>query len=323
MKKLFVDELQDFRIGHQQDTDALTGCTVIICEEGATTGVDVKGGAPGTRETDLLASENTVEKAHATFLSGGSAFGLDAGSGVMYFLEERDIGFDVVFAKVPIVPGAILFDLGVGSPSIRPDKMMGYQACVNAYENTSVFGNVGAGCGATVGKALGNDYSMKSGIGFAAYQLGSLQVAAVVAVNAIGDIVDPITNQTIAGLYDKTKRQFLSSEETLISQAEKKLLAQDRYSGNTTIGTIMTNANLTKAQTNKIASIAQDGIAKTITPSHTLIDGDTLFMMASGKVEADPNAIAIIATKVIQEAIIDGVKKATSVAGIPSYNDIF
>ncbi len=321
MKTLYVDQIDDFKLGHNQDHTALTGCTVIICEEGAVTGVDVKGGSPGSRETDLLASENTVEKAHATFLAGGSAYGLDVGSGVMKFLEEKEIGFDVQTTKVPIVPGAILFDLGIGDNKIRPDQDMGYKACENAYQNEKVFGNIGAGTGATIGKALGPEFSMKAGIGYAGYQLGPLQIAATVAVNAVGDVIDPYTGKQIAGIFDRKKNQLLSTSDILLSKGEQSLNHHGYY-GNTTIGTIMTNAKLTKAQANKMATIAQDGIAKTINPSHTLMDGDTLFTMTSNRIEVDPTIISILATKVVTEAIIDGVTKAKTVLGVPSVQDL-
>ncbi|WP_018933790.1 P1 family peptidase [Gracilibacillus lacisalsi] len=320
MKTLNKKQIDDFKIGHNQNQTALTGCTVIICEEGAVTGVDVRGGAPGTRETDLLASENIVEKAHATFLAGGSAYGLDAGGGIMKFLEEKEIGFDVQTTKVPIVPGAILFDLGIGNAKVRPDQDMGFKACENAYQDEKLFGNIGAGTGATIGKALGPEYSMKAGIGYA-YELGPLQIAATVAVNAVGDVIDPSTGRQIAGIFDRKKNQLLSTSDILLSKAEQSF-NQNGYFGNTTIGTIMTNAKLTKAQANKIASIAQDGIAKTIDPSHTIMDGDTLFTMASNKIEVDPTIICMLATKVVAEAIIDSVKKAKTTLGYPAVQDL-
>lgn len=321
MQKIRMEELEEFRIGHAQNEQAMTGCTVILCENGATTGVDVRGGSPGTRETDLLASENNVEKAHATFLSGGSAFGLDVGAGIMKFLEERDKGFDVGNVKVPIVPGAILFDLGIGDAAIRPDKEMGYNACLHAYKEQTGLGNIGAGTGATIGKVLGPDYMMKGGIGFAGYQIGALQISAVVAVNAVGDVYNPIKNKQIAGVYDRKENVLLNSADIILSQiTNNKHLTPNN--GNTTIGTIMTNAKLSKAQANKIASISQDGIAKTINPSHTLMDGDTLFMMSTGKVEIDPNIIGILATTVVSEAIIEGITQAKRFDDIPSFQDI-
>ncbi|MGN8647003.1 P1 family peptidase [Gracilibacillus sp. HCP3S3_G5_1] len=321
MKTLKIDQLEGFKIGHHQDETALTGCTVIICEEGATTGVDVRGGAPGTRETDLLASENTINKTHATFLAGGSAYGLDVGSGVMKFLEQRGVGMNLQIVKVPIVPGAILFDLAIGSSEIRPNQTMGFKACENAYKNKTVFGNVGAGTGATVGKVLGPEFTMKSGIGYSGYQIGTLQIAATVAVNAVGDIIDPSSGKQIAGLFDRKNHQLLHTSDILLSQAGQTF--QDNgYYGNTTIGSIMTNAKLTKAQVNKIASIAQDGMAKTIDPAHTFMDGDTLFVMATGKVEVDPTIVGMLATKVVTEAIINAVKIAKSVADFPAYQDV-
>ncbi|WP_331460512.1 P1 family peptidase [Gracilibacillus suaedae] len=223
--------------------------------------------------------------------------------------------------KVPIVPGAILFDLGIGDAKVRPDQNMGYKACENAYQSEKLFGNIGAGTGATIGKALGSEYSMKAGIGYAGYKFGPLQIAATVAVNAVGDVIDPLTGKQIAGLFDRKKNQLLSTSDILLSKVEQPF-KENGYDGNTTIGTIMTNGKLTKAQANKIASIAHDGIAKTINPSHTLMDGDTLFIMTSNKIEVDPTIISILATKVVSEAIIDSVKKAKTVLGYPAVQDL-
>ncbi|WP_163537599.1 P1 family peptidase [Gracilibacillus sp. YIM 98692] len=314
MKSIEPHELKDFKIGNAQSFRGLTGCTVILCENGAVTGVDVRGGAPGTRETDLLKPENTIERVHATFLSGGSAYGLEVGAGIMAYLEEKRIGYDTTMAKVPIVPGAILFDFMIGDAHVRPDKNMGYHACENAYGNRLSFGNIGAGTGATVGKLLGTDYMMKTGVGFAGYQIGDFYIAAVVAVNAFGDIMEPASNQVLAGLYDQKNQKFLNTENKILHSILKPSQLE-----NTTIGTIMTNASLTKAQAKKIASIGQDGIARIVRPSHTFLDGDTIFTMSSGNIKIDINVLAVLAPKVVEEAIIDGVKKAKSEAGIPGY----
>lgn len=318
--EITINEIESFKIGHAQNEQAATGCTVIISENGAVAGVDVRGGSPGTRETDLLKSENLVDQVHAVFLSGGSAYGLDVGTGVMRYLEEREIGFDVQVAKVPIVPGAILFDLAIGEAHIRPDAAMGYQACRNS-ENTShdlLQGNSGAGMGATVGKCLGPSYSMKGGIGSYAVQIGDLKIGAIIAVNSFGDIIDPRTNEILAGVFDREKGIFLNTEKQLLNQLEK---ATNRFSSNTTIGTIVTNAKATKAEMNKIASIAHDGMARTMRPSHTLVDGDTLFAMTSNQVKVDLNSVGMLAVEVVEQAIIRAVKQATSLFGQPSYQD--
>lgn len=310
MKKICIQKIKGFQFGHAQNRDALTGCSVIICEKGAIGGVEVRGGSPGTRETDALHAENLVEEVHGIFLSGGSAFGLDVGSGMMRFLEEKDIGFDVQVTRVPIVSGAILFDLYPGDPTVRPDSQMGYDACTHAFSD-EIFqqGSVGAGTGATVGKCLGYDFAMPGGIGSYAVEIGELQIGAVVAVNAFGDIVDPTTNQIIAGAYDRLKETFLKSDEQLLNQLENH--STNRFAGNTTIGTVVTNAKLTKSQANKIAAISHDGFARTIRPSHTLVDGDTLFTLSTNQVETDLNVLSMLASQVVEKAVINAVRNAS------------
>ncbi|ASN05570.1 P1 family peptidase [Virgibacillus necropolis] len=321
MKEIRLQEIKGFRFGHAQNDDALTGCSVIICEKGAIGGVEVRGGAPGTRETDALHPENLVEEVHGIFLSGGSAFGLDVGSGMMQLLEEKSIGFDVQVTKVPIVAGAILFDLYPGDPVVRPDSKMGYEACTQAYlDKTFSQGSVGAGTGATVGKCLGYDFVMRGGIGSYALEIGELQIGAVVVVNAFGDIIDPTTNQIVAGAYDRLNGTFLKSDEQMLAQLENK--PTNRFSGNTTIGSIVTNAKLTKSQANKIASIAHDGFARTIRPSHTLVDGDTLFTLTTNQIETDLNVLSMLASQVVEQAVLNAVRNATGVFQIPSYKDI-
>ncbi|GAB2555248.1 P1 family peptidase [Gracilibacillus alcaliphilus] len=324
MKKLSISELTDFQIGHAQDLDALTGCTTVICQKGAVAGVDVRGGAPGTRETDLLDPRNTMEQVHAIFLAGGSAFGLEVGSGIMKWLEEKQVGFDTGIAKVPIVPGAILFDLGIGHANVRPDSMMGYQAAKNAWEQKAdiALGNVGAGTGATVGKLLGSDYMMKSGIGYAGFQIGDIQVAALVAVNAVGDVFDPDANKQLAGLYDRDQQQLLQTNEVFLQQFSHVKNKTDQQGVNTTIGIMMTNAKLSKAQINKLASIGHNGIARTIQPAHTSMDGDTLFAMSSSMVEAPLDLVGIIGTKAVELAILEAIKQADSIENIPAYKSL-
>lgn len=259
MQHIAFTDIDDIQVGHAHDLEAGTGCTVVLCEKGATAGIDVRGGAPGTRESDLLDPVNLVEQIHAVVLSGGSAFGLDSASGVMQYLEERHIGFDVQVTRVPIVCGAVLFDLAIGDHRIRPDKAMGYQACANATNRPCAQGCVGAGAGATVGKILGMERAMKGGLGCHAVQVGALQVGALVAVNCLGDVLDPETGERLAGLLNEDLSGLADTEAVLIaSHAEKKNL----FAGNTTIGIVATNAVLTKSQATKLASMAHNGYAR-------------------------------------------------------------
>lgn len=320
MEEIAITSIPAFCIGNAQNPESGTGCTAILCPEGAVAGVDVRGGAPGTRETDLLRPENAIEKIHAVSLAGGSAFGLEAASGIAAFLEEMNIGYDTGIAKIPIVSSAILFDLGVGTPNERPDKKMGYQAAEAAWKHL-IFeeGNYGCGTGASIGKCLGTEFMMKSGLGSYAVQIGSLKVGAIVGVNAFGDIIDPSTNQLIGGVYDRKEKQFLHSEEIMISHIFQQ--KDQSASDNTTIGAVLTNACLTKANANKISSIAHDGIARTHRPSHTFMDGDTLFTLSSGNVQADINAVGVIAVKVVEKAILRAVHQAKSAYGLPAFSE--
>lgn len=319
MKDAIVD-VPGIKVGHAQDLEAGTGCSVIVCEKGAVTGVDVRGGAPGTRETDLLNPVNLVDRAHAVYLGGGSAFGLDGASGVMKYLEEKGIGFDVGVTKVPIVPGAVLFDLTVGSYKTRPDFEMGYRACVNASENNTLQGNIGAGTGATVGKFYGESRCMKSGLGTASFKSGNLVVGAIVAVNCFGDVIDPETGEIIAGTLTEDKKGFANTLALIAGQPEG---SGNFFARNTTIGVIATNAKLTKASATKVAMMAHNGYGKAINPAHTMFDGDTIFCMATGEVDADVTVIGAIATEVMARAIVKAVKNSESLYGFLSYKDIF
>lgn len=319
MNEINITAIEGIKIGNAENFDACTGCTVIICENGATAGVDIRGGSPGTRETALLNPVNMIEQVHAVLLSGGSAFGLDAASGIMEYLEERNIGFNVGIAKVPIVSGAVLFDLNIGDYKIRPDKKMGYSACVNSENGFFSEGNTGAGAGATVGKILGTNYAMKGGLGAYAVQIGALKVGAIVAVNCLGDVIDPVNKKILAGAFDREKNHFINTEKYMIKNYNKK---SNVFSGNTTIGAVITNAALNKTQMNKIASMAHNGFGRVIYPSHTMQDGDTIFALSTGKVEADINVIGLLAANVIEKAIINGVKKAVSIGSYISYFDI-
>lgn len=323
MREVPFLSIEGIKCGHAQDFENGTGCTVVLCEEGAVAGVDVRGGAPGTRETDLLDPCNLVERVHGVFLSGGSAFGLNAAAGIMKYLEEKGVGFDVTVARVPIVTGAVLFDLTAGSPHVRPDEKMGYEACVNAKGKGELLeeGCVGAGTGATVGKYLGPQQAMKGGLGTAAYQVGSLVVGAVTAVNCLGDVRDPATGKLIAGMLTPDRKEIMGTEKAMLSAAENAEKT-NLFSGNTTIAVVVTNALLTKAQAKKIASIAHDGFARTIIPSHTLVDGDTIFVLGTGEVRADLNALGLLAAKAIEQSVVRGVTKATGMYGYPAAADV-
>jgi L-aminopeptidase/D-esterase-like protein len=299
-----------------------TGCTAILAEGGAVGGVDVRGGAPGTRETDLLDPVNTVQKVHAVVLSGGSAFGLDAASGVVRYLEERGTGLKVGSITVPIVVGAILFDLQVGDdPQIRPGPDCGYRAATRATNNAVEEGNVGAGAGATVGKLAGFERAMKAGLGTASISLpDGLIVAALVAVNAVGDIVDPGTGRVIAGV--RTADGAALADARLLMRSAGSDTASSGQ--NTTIGVVTTNARLTKAQATKIAQMAHDGLARAIVPSHTPLDGDTIFSLATATHEGQPNValIGALAAEAVSEAILRAAKAASGLPGLPAARDL-
>ncbi len=319
MKEISFTSIDGIRVGHAEDTKAATGCTVIICEEGATAGVDVRGGSPGTRETDLLDPKNLVDKVHAVLLAGGSAFGLDAASGVMKYLEERDIGFDVQLTKVPIVCGAVLFDLAVGDYRVRPDFNMGYEACLKATDEECPSGNVGAGTGASVGKFLGMERAMKGGLGSYGLQIGDLKVGSIVAVNALGDIIDPESGEILAGLLDEEGKRLVGTENIMAaSYSERKNI----FSGNTTIGLVVTNGIFTKAEANKIASMAHNGYARSIRPAHSIFDGDTIFTMATGRVEADINVVGFLAARTMERAVVNAIKSAESAYGLKAHRDL-
>jgi L-aminopeptidase/D-esterase-like protein len=319
-------DIPGIKVGHAQDFDALTGCTVILCEKGAVAGVDQRGGAPGTRETDLLRPMHLVQRVHAIMLAGGSAFGLDAATGVVRYLEERNIGFDTQVARVPIVPGAIIFDLGIGSSKIRPDAAMGYQACLNAGKASPLEGNYGAGTGASVGKIFGFAGAMKSGIGNYCIEISKgLFVGAIVVVNAFGDIIDHRNGQIIAGVRPVKKGPIqigreepfadtLSIMSSFIGNSVLKFATKD----NTVIGAVATNASLSKEETNKVAQMAHDGLARVVRPAHTMLDGDTIFSLSTGRRRADVNVIGAYAAECFSEAILRACKYAAPVSDLPS-----
>ncbi len=309
-----ITDVAGVKVGHFTDTRRPTGCTVLITEEGATAGVDVRGAAPGTRETDLLNPTNLVDRVHAIILAGGSAFGLEAATGAVRFLEEKGIGFPAGPARVPIVPAAILFDLGMGDHRIRPDAEAGYKACAAATTEAPAEGSVGAGAGATVGKAYGLARAMKGGIGTASVRVGKVTVGALVAVNAVGDVIDPRSGEVIAGTRTEDGRRRLGLTQAILRGELPPALQAGMA---TTIGIVATDAQLTKAQAQKIAQQAHDGLARTIDPIHTMWDGDTLFCVATGKSGVTGNMMALgaIAAQVMAAAVIRAALAAKAVPG--------
>lgn len=297
----YITAIGGLSVGHWTEPAALTGCTAIICENGAVCGVDVRGSAPGTRETDLLRGYNSVTGINAVMLCGGSAFGLDAASGAMRYLEERGLGVDVGTGVVPIVPAAVIFDLGVGDSSIRPTKDDGYAACLDAKAGVYSTGRVGVGTGATVGKAFGPKFAMSSGIGSSCIDIGGgVKIGALVAVNALGDVYNPETGCIVAGARD--------GDEFLNCMSMTSQSAAPAGFTNTTIGVIATNASLTREEANKIASMGHDGLAMTIKPVHTHLDGDTLFALSTGEVQnVSMLSIMIGAVKAVSLAVLDAV----------------
>jgi L-aminopeptidase/D-esterase-like protein len=310
------------KVGHHTLAERPTGCTVVLAEAGAVAGVDVRGGAPGTRETDLLDPSTLVDRVHAIVLAGGSAFGLEAATGAVRYLEERGIGFDAGVARVPIVPAAILFDLGVGGkPSVRPTAECGYLAARAAREGPVAEGNVGAGAGATVGKLLGPGRAMKAGIGTAAITLpGGLTVSALMAVNAVGDVIDPARGRVIAGVRTADGRG-LADARALVRSGQAFAA---RTGQNTTIGVVATNAALTKAQARKVAQMAHDGLARSLSPAHTPLDGDTVFAVATGTHPGpvDVALVGALAAEAAADAIVRAALQAAGVPGFPAARDL-
>jgi L-aminopeptidase/D-esterase-like protein len=324
-----ITDVPGIKVGQAQNDEGLTGVSVVLCDEGTTGGVDQRGGAPGTRETDLLRPMHLVSSVNAIVLAGGSAFGLDAASGVMKYLEEKGIGYKTTNGRVPIVPAAILFDLGIGKASIRPDAAMGYQACLNASSKPPAQGNAGAGMGASVGKVLGMKQAMKSGIGTASMDLGNgIFVAALVAVNPFGDVIDPQNGKILAGARSLAAGpiqvgkpgRFADTLEVMKSMVGRVLLNFATHQ-NTVIGVVATNAKLTKEETNRLAQLAHNGIARTVRPAHSLFDGDTLFGLATNKKKADPVIVSSFAAEVMAAAIVNAVKYARPTGGLPSSSE--
>ena len=314
-----ITDVPGIHVGHAQNRAAATGCTVVLLGNGAVTGADVRGGSPGTREISALDPVNAVKEAHAVYLGGGSAFGLDGACGVMEYLEEMGIGFPVDTAVVPIVPSAVLFDLKVGLQDVRPDKAMGYEACKSAATPNTEQGNVGAGTGCYVGMAAGPDLAMKGGLGTASIRLSDLIVGALAAVNCFGDVVDPETGRVIAGVMTPDKKGFAGTIN-LLSRAHRE--GSPVFSGgNTTLGVVATNARLSQAEATKIAMMAHDGFARTINPIHTMYDGDTIFCTDTGEVKTDLTTLGALAAEVMGRAIVKGIKAAESAYGFMSATD--
>ena len=322
-----ITDVQGIKVGHYTDREGITGCTVVLCEDGAVGGVDVRGSAPDTRQTELLRPVYLVQQVHAVLISGGSAFGLDAASGVVHWLEERGVGFEFGGAVVPIVPAAVLFDLNIGDPKARPDAEAGYQACQSATDGPVAEGSVGAGTGAKVGNLLGPKFATKGGLGTTSVKIGKgIVVGAIVAVNALGDVVDPDTSTILAGTRKPVVGGFLNTAKQMQGDLGQTILGL----ANTTLAVVATNAYLTKEGANKVAQMAHDGLARSIRPVHTMFDGDTVFALSTGKPPkkgsgADPTittVVGIAAADVLARAVVRAVQQAESLGGVPAARDL-
>ena len=312
-----INDIKDFYIGNFEDTKGATGVTAIIAPEGAVCGIDVRGGGPASRETELLSAKASAQQIHAVVLGGGSAFGLDAAGGVMKYLEEHDIGFDTGITRVPLVCQSGIFDLVIGDKDTRPDSRMGYEAAKSAFTRNYKDGNYGVGIGATAGKLCGTERMMKTGIGSAAKKLGSIEIGAIVVVNALGDVFE--NGKIIAGLLSEDKKSFADTAAQMAKSIEPK---ENKFVSNTTIGAIITNAAFTKNEATKLASMAQNGIVRSINPVNLSVDGDTIYAMSSGKEKADLDVLGTIAADLMREAVICAVKSAKSMFGVLSANDL-
>ena len=320
MTEIPVTAIENIRIGQVENAEAATGCTVFICPEGMRAGLDVRGGGPAARESQLLNPLMSAQVIHAIVLAGGSAYGLGTANGVMTYLEERGIGFDVGVTKVPLVAQSDIFDLTVGDTFVRPDAGMGYEAADLALNSPNYRdGNYGAGCGATVGKAAGMDYCMKTGIGSYAVQLGELKIGAVVVLNALGDVFDWKTGRQVAGLLTEDRTALRSTSDLMKASTQ---VVENKFTGNTTLAVVMTNAYFEKAQLCKIAGMAHDGYARSIRPVHTSADGDSIYAVSLGNVQADQDLIGSLAAEVVSEAILRAVTQAESAYGYPAARDL-
>lgn len=320
MKEIAITSFDHLKIGQEENREAGTGCTVLLLgPEGAPAGLDVRGGGPASRESELLKPMAAAGAIHAIVLSGGSAFGLDAAGGVMRYLEERNIGFDVGVTRVPLVCQSCLFDLTVGDAHVRPDAAMAYRACQNAEAGNYRDGNFGAGTGATVGKRFGMDHCMKSGIGSYAVQVGELKVGALVAVNALGDIYDWKNGDKVAGALGEDRKSFMDTESITLQHVG---VVENKFVGNTTLGVILTNARFDKARLCKIAGMAQDGYARAIRPVHTTADGDSIYAVSLGDLPADQDVVGALGAQVMAQAILRAVRAAHTAYGYPASCDL-
>jgi L-aminopeptidase/D-esterase-like protein len=317
-----ITKVPGFLVGHASDFKNVTGCTVVLCPPGTVGSVDVRGSAAGTRQMDTLVKYHLVTEVHAVFLTGGSAFGLDAAGGVMAYLEEQGVGFDVTVTRVPIVPTAVLFDLSVGNPQVRPDKAMGYAACEAARGEPQGDGSLGAGTGATIGKILGVNQATKGGLGTAFVEgPDGLKVGALVVVNSLGDVVVPETGEILAGARTTPEGREFADSTRLVRQG---LVRRQFGESNTTIGVVATNARLNREEARKIAQLGHDALARCIRPVHTLFDGDTIFVLGrnQSKVESDLQIIGLLAETALQKAIFSAVKSAHNLGVLPAYRDL-
>ncbi len=320
MVEIPVTEVGPIFIGQTENTQAATGCTVFIAPQGMRAGLDVRGGGPASRESQLLNPLMAAQSIHAIVLAGGSAYGLGTANGVMRYLEENGIGYDTGYALVPLVAQADIYDLSVGDASVRPDAAMGYEAAKTAMEAPNYRdGNAGAGCGATVGKFAGMEYCMKSGIGSYAIQIGELKIGAIVVVNALGDVYDWKTGKQIAGMLNEEKNRLRSTSEYM---RQNYAVVENKFTGNTTICVVFTNAHFDKAQLCKIAGMAHDGYARSINPVHTSADGDSIYAVSIGNVAADQDLVGALSAEVVSEAIIRAVENADGAYGFPSWRDL-
>lgn len=320
MKEIPVTDIGAVRIGQTEDRAAATGCTVIVCGDGMRAGLDVRGGGPASRESQLLNPLMAAQTVHAIVLAGGSAYGLEASNGVMAYLEEHGIGYDTGFALVPLVAQADIYDLSVGRPDVRPDAAMGYEAARLAMEAPNYQdGNYGVGCGASVGKIAGMATAMKTGVGSYAIQIGELKIGAIVAVNALGDIFDWKTGAQVAGLLNEDRRALRSTMDYYKTAVRS---AENAFPGNTTLAVVITNASFDKAQLCKIAGMAHDGYARSINPVHTSADGDSIYAVSVGNVQADRDQVGALSAEVVSEAILRAVRSAEGAYGLPSAGDL-
>ncbi len=317
-----ITDVPGIRVGHASDFDALTGCTVILCEEGAVGAVDIRGTAAGTRQVDALTFLHLIDRIHAILLTGGSAFGLDAAGGVMGFLEEEGKGFQVIETKIPIVPTAVIFDLGIGDFRVRPDRQTGYRACLNASEKVEE-GSIGVGTGATVGKLFGMDRAMKGGVGTSGIRgPNGLVVGTLAVVNAFGDVVDPSSGRILVGARKSKSSLRLADSSKWIREgvARKEFGAPPAF--NTTLGVIATNADLSKKELHQVAQIAHSAFAKTVSPVHTTFDGDMVFAISLGKQKANVNTVGVLGEASLMESVKRAVTLADGFGILPAYRDI-